>query len=457
MKKKALLASLAVAALSLTTMAGFASSAQAADRTVIVWSPYHDGNLKLWDAAIKRIEAANPGLNITSVGNIDMAKSLAAINAGNGPDISVSNGAGNLGWFCGSGAWQNLNKYILNKKIGIDLKATFTPAANASTISNKVRCALPLNAEVFGFYYNKDLLSKAGFSTPPRTTDELTAYSKKITTFESNGDIKVAGFVPWAGYYGFDMDSMWLGQMFGAKWYMLGGTGASGFGVDRQWQAALQWQKDFIAQVYGGGNFDKGSKLLTKFVAGRGGEWGTEHDFMTGRVAMKWDANWMAPMFCTGDDWTLADKCTAKVNFGIAPSPVVTKLVNTQYGSGTVGEGQMGISKGSKNAADAWIVLKALATDAKLAADWDAANGAPSMLLAKAAKPAGQPAWYQPIYDIASHPASGYHQMLNTGEHQEEALLQNLMASWQAGKTANLSSALKDIGTQVNQIIARNR
>jgi hypothetical protein len=79
------------------------------------------------------------------------------------------------------------------------------------------------------------------------------------------------------------------------------------------------------------------------------------------------------------------------------------------------------------------------------------------MLLAKAAKPSGQPDWYQPIYDIASHPASGYHQMLNTGEHQEEALLQNLMASWQAGKTANLSSALKDLGTQVNQIIARNR
>ena len=50
------------------------------------------------------------------------------------------------------------------------------------------------------------------------------------------------------------------------------------------------------------------------------------------------------------------------------------------------------------------------------------------MLLSKAAKPSGQPDWYQPIYDIASHPLSGYHQMLNTGEHQEEALLQNLMA-----------------------------
>jgi multiple sugar transport system substrate-binding protein len=456
MKKKALATAVAVAALFLSGFSGAISPAQAADRTVVVWSPYHDGNLKLWDAALKRIEAANPGLNITSVGSIDMAKSLAAINAGNGPDISVSNGAGNLGWFCGSGAWQNLNKYIINTRTGIDMKKTFTPASVASTISNKVRCALPLNSEVFGFYYNKDLLAKAGFTTPPKTTAELLTYSKKLTTFASNGDIKSAGFVPWAGYYGFDMDSMWLGQMFGAKWYMAGGNGQSGFGQDRAWQTALQWQHDFIAQVYGGGDFAKGSKLLTKFVAGRGDEWGTDHDFMTGRVAMKWDANWMAPMFCTGDDWSLADKCTSKVNFGIAPSPVAPNLVGTLYGAGVVGEGQMGISKGSKHAADAWTVLKALATDTKLAADWDAANGAPSMLLSPAAKPAGQPAWYQPIYDIASNKLSGYHQMQNTGEHQEEALLQNLMASWQAGKTSNLASALKDLGTQVDQIVARN-
>lgn len=456
MKKKVLLTSLAVASIFLSGFAGFASPAQAADRTVVVWSPYKGGNLNLWNAAIKRIEAANPGLNITSVGSIDMAKSLAAINAGNGPDISVSNGAGNLGWFCGTGAWQNLNRLIINTRNGINMKATFTPASIASTISNKVRCALPLNSEVFGFYYNKDLLAKAGFANPPKTTDELLTYSKKITTFDSNGEIKVAGFVPWAGYYGFDMDSMWLGQMFGAKWYMSGGNGASGFGQDRAWQKAFAWQKDFIAKVYGGGDFAKGSKLLTKFVAGRGGEWGTEHDFITGRVAMKWDANWMAPMFCTGDDWTLADKCTTKVNFGIAPSPVAPSLLASHYGSGTVGEAQMGISKGSKNVADAWIVLKALATDTKLAADWDAANGAPSMLKSAAAKPAGQPTWYLPIYSIAAHPLSGYHQMLNTGEHQEEALLQNLMASWQAGKTDNLTNALKDLGTQVNQIVVRN-
>ena len=452
MMKKRLFASFAVTALVASSLVAATTSAHAAPRTVTVWSPYQSGNLAMWDAAIKRIEVANPGLTIKSVGNIDMAKSLAAINAGNGPDVSVSNGNGNLGWFCGTGAWQKLNTLIAGAN-GIDMKSTFNAAAVSSSISNNVRCALPLYSEVFAFFYNKDLLAKAGFANPPKTTTDLFAMSQKLTTFNADGSIKTAGFVPWAGYYGFDMDSMWLGQMFGAKWY--GGDRSAAFASDPKWAEAFNWQHDFIAKIFGGGDFDKGSKLLTKFVAGRGGEWGTDHDFMTGRVAMKWDANWMAPMFCTGDDWTMADKCTAKVNFGITGFPTSPKNA-AAYGSGVVGQGQMGISKGSKNVKDAWIVMKALATDTKLAAAWDAANGSPSSLLAKAARPASYPTWYQPIYDVVSNPKSAYHVVKNTGEHLEESLVQNLMASWQAGDTANIKTALADLATKVDQIVARN-
>lgn len=452
MMKKRLFASFAATALVAASMVAATGAAQAAPRTVTVWSPYQGGNLDLWNAAIKRVEAANPGLTVKSVGNIDMAKSLAAINAGNGPDISVSNGNGNLGWFCGTGAWQKLNTLIAGKD-GIDMKSTFNAASIASSISNNNRCALPLYSEIFAFYWNKDLLAKAGFTNPPKTTTELLAYSQKLTTFNTDGSIKTAGFVPWAGYYGFDMDSMWLGQMFGAKWYA--GDRSAAFASDVKWTKAFNWQKDFIAKVFGGGNFDKGSKLLTKFVAARGGEWGTDHDFMTGRVAMKWDANWMAPMYCTGDDWALADKCNSKVNFGIAGFPVSPDNL-TAYGSGVVGQGQMGISKGSKNVKDAWIVMKALATDTKMAAAWDAANGSPSSLLSKAARPANQPAWYQPVYDVMNNPKSAYHTVKNTGEHLEESMLQNVMASWQAGDTPNIKTALADLADKVNQIIARN-
>ena len=457
MRKKALLASLTGAMVLIGGLVGVAVPANAGARNVVIWSSFNGTGLDLWNAAVARVQAANPGIKITSVGSIDMAKSLAAINAGTGPDLSVSSGSGNLGWFCGTGAWQDISKMARSTTTGLNLAATFSPASLASTTSNHIRCGLPLNTEVFGLFYNKDLLAKAGFTAPPKTTDELTTMSKKLTTFDANGDIKTAGFVPWAGYYGFAMDSMWMGQMFGAKWYSLDGKGTSGFGVDPAWAKAFNWQHHFIATVFGGGDFAKGSRLVTKFVAARGDEWGTSHDFMTGRVAMKWDANWMAPMFCTGDAWALATKCTAGLNFGIAPSPVAPNLVSTLYGSGVADEPAIGISKGSKDVKDAWIVMKALATDTVFASAYDAANGAPSALLSPAAKPAGQPAWYEPIYSIANNPKSGYHTMQNTGEHQEEGLLQDLMASWQAGQTPDIKAALTAIGTQVNQIIAGNK
>ena len=113
MTKKRLFAAVTAVAMVAGTFVG-ASSASAADRVVTVWSPYKSDNLKMWDAALARIEKANPGLKIKSVGSVDMAKSLAAINAGNGPDISVANGAGNLGWFCGTGLLLILKKLILN-------------------------------------------------------------------------------------------------------------------------------------------------------------------------------------------------------------------------------------------------------------------------------------------------------------------------------------------------------
>ena len=451
MKKRTIasLATVAVVAGSLVAT----SAANAAPRTVNVWVPFSGGNLDLWTASAKRIEAANPGLTVKLTGSVDMAKSLAAINAGNGPDISVANGAGNLGWFCGTGAWQKLN-LLINGKNGISLKSTFTPPANAFTVaSSGTRCALPFSSEIFGFYYNKDLFKAAGLTAAPKTTTELAAYTKKLTTFNADGSIKTAGFVPWAGYYGFGMDSMWLGYMFGASWY---NNNSSNFN-SRQWKNAFQWQHDLIANVYGKGNFKKGSDLLTKFVAGRGDEWGAGHDFITGRVAMKLDADWMAPMFCDPDGWSLNPCTKPAVNFGTAPFPVAPGIVSSNYGSGLVGGNTMGISKGVKNLADAWIVLKGLATDKKLALDWANANGDPSSLIAARNKSdLTYPAFYQTFYDISNHPLSGYHQLRNTGEHLEEEEIQNLLAAWQAGSLDDLSAGLAKAQSNVNNILARN-
>ena len=456
MKKSRLIAMVTSALLASSGLAAAVVPAEAAGRTVTVWSPFRGGNLEMWDAALDRIEAKNPGLTIVSVGNTDMEASLAAINAGTGPDISVANGVGNVGWFCGTGAWKNLNTVIKGTK-GINLAKTFTPYGIKGTISDGVRCALPFSSEVFGFYYNKTLFSAAGIKAAPKNLTELTAASVKLTTFKPNGDIDTAGYIPWAGYSDNDMASLFLGHMFNAKWF--DAKGKTAFASDPQWAKAFKWQRNFISKVYGHGSFAKGSRLLTKFIAGAGDFWGSNNDFITGRVAMLAHADWMSMMWCDPEGWNLNPCTSPAVNFGTAPLPVADGLVKTHYGSGVVGGNTMGISKGTKNFADSWTVLKGLATDKTLAVAWANANGDPSSLLAARTAASGvtYPSFYKTFYRISSHANSGYHPLLNTSEHLEETGLQQLMAAYQANTVGDITNFLKDLAIRVDRIIARNK
>jgi hypothetical protein len=171
---------------------------------------------------------------------------------------------------------------------------------------------------------------------------------------------------------------------------------------------------------------------------------------------MKMDANWMAPLYCTGDSWALAETCKY-VNMGVTGFPTDPSVKATHSGAGVVGYPIAGISKTTKNVKDAWIVLKGLATDVKLSYAYDAVGGAPSPLTASAAKPTGLPKWYEPFYAVQNHPKSIYKLMPNTGEHQDETILADLMAAWQDGAITDLKGALQDAASKIDQIIARNQ
>ena len=66
---------------------------------------------------------------------------------------------------------------------------------------NGTRCAMPMLADVYGLYYNKDLLAQAGITAPPKTASELDRDAKKLTLRNPDGSIKVAGFIPRSGFY----------------------------------------------------------------------------------------------------------------------------------------------------------------------------------------------------------------------------------------------------------------
>ena len=80
------------------------------------------------------------------------------------------------------------------------------------------RCALPLLADVYGFYYNKALFKKAGLTGPPKTMQELTAYAKKLTVKNADGSLKVVGYDPDFGFYQNTVGRR-TSRSFGGKWF----------------------------------------------------------------------------------------------------------------------------------------------------------------------------------------------------------------------------------------------
>ena len=76
---------------------------------------------------------------------------------------------------------------------------------------------MPLLADVYGFYYNKDLFKKAGLTRPPRTLEELTAYAKKLTTRKADGSLDVVGYDPFIGFYQNTISA--YAPLVNAKWF----------------------------------------------------------------------------------------------------------------------------------------------------------------------------------------------------------------------------------------------
>ena len=115
------------------------------------------------------------------------------------------------------------------------------------------RCALPLLADVYGFYYNKELFKKAGLTRPPKTMEELTAYAKKLTVKNADGSLKVVGYDPEFGFY--QNTSGAYQPLFGAKWFDK--DGKSSLSTDPAWKRLLTWQKSLV-DFYGTTNSSSG-------------------------------------------------------------------------------------------------------------------------------------------------------------------------------------------------------
>jgi len=277
-----LLATLALSAAVVGAMRTSASAGTNAAKAenITIWVGWSARELSVFKSLVAEYDKKHPEVTVKVVGGINDDKITAAIRSGNVPDVVSSFTSANVGKYCSSGAWVDLKPFMSKDHLSADL---FPKTSQYYTQYKGKRCALPLLADVYGFYYNKKMFKAAGLSGPPKTMSQLTSYAKKLTKRSANGAIKVAGYNPFMGFYaGNAPDMSAYAPLFGAKY--TDGGGKSVISKDPAWSKMLKWQKGLVDWY--------GYKNLQKFNAGAADEFSASHAFEIGQLAMMMDGEW---------------------------------------------------------------------------------------------------------------------------------------------------------------------
>ncbi|GAA2270968.1 extracellular solute-binding protein [Nonomuraea roseoviolacea subsp. roseoviolacea] len=400
-----------------------ASSLPAA--TLELWHGFSTpAEVKAFEDAIAGFNRKFPQITVKAVKGVQDDQITQAIRGGKAPDVAASFTTDNVAQWCRSGSFQDLTPVIAQD--GIDLGVLPQVARTYTEYAGK-RCTLPLLADAYGLYYNKALMKG---NPPPKTLSELTALTKKLTVRDANGDIKVAGFIPSFQYY--ENSPSHLAPMVGAKWYDTDGTSA--IGSDPAWKELLRWQKNLV-DWYG---YDK----LEKFRKGLGDEWGSEHPFLTGKVAMIVDGEWRNAMIA-------GDPKAKDMDYGTAPMPVSDTRPEL-YGSGFTAGTVIGVPKGARNPRQAWELVKYLTTDTdSLVTLSNALRNVPTTRAAMDSPKLTKDANFQTFLDIFAHPKTSTLPSAVNSVFNQEALA-TFLTKWEKGAVPDLDAGLRSVDRQID-------
>ncbi|MGW2149245.1 ABC transporter substrate-binding protein [Nonomuraea bangladeshensis] len=391
--------------------------------TVELWHGFStDAEVKAFEEAIARFNQKYPQITVKATKGVQDDQITQAIRGGNAPDVAASFTTDNVAQWCRSGAFQDLTPVIAQD--GIDL-SVLPAVARSYTAFEGRQCTLPLLADAYGLYYNKALMKG---HEPPRTLSELADLAKKLTVRDSDGTIKVAGFIPSVQYY--ENSPSHLGPMVGAKWYNADGTSA--IGSDPAWRELLTWQKELV-DWYG---HDK----LEKFRKGLGDEWSAEHPFHKGKVAMVLDGEWRNAMIALD---------AKDLDYGTAPLPVADDRPEL-YGSGFTAGTVIGVPKGAKHPQQAWELVKYLTTDTgSLVTLSNALRNVPTTKAAMDSPDLVKDANFQTFLDVFAHPKTSTLPASVNSVFNQEAFAA-FVAKWERGSVKDLEAGLKDVDRQIN-------
>ncbi|MBT3166667.1 ABC transporter substrate-binding protein [Streptomyces sp. Vc74B-19] len=436
--RKATLALAATASLALLTTACTGQSGSGATddpnarTTLTFWHGWSaPAEVKAVQDVVDRFEKAHPDITVKIVGNINDDKLNQALRAGgsNGPDVVSSFTTSNVGKFCSSGAFADLKPFVEKSKLDLD-KIIPKPMLDYTQFEG-TRCALPLLGDAYGLYYNKDAFAKAGITEPPKTWSEFARVAKKLTKAEGDG-YEQLGFMP--NYHGYEtvVDhymSQWDHAYFDAG-------GKSNIADDPAFAEMFTYQKKLVDDL---GGFSKLERYRTTF----GDEWGAEHPFHTGQVAMQLDGEWRLGM---------ARDAGVDFEIGTAPMPVADDEVD-EYGKGFLSGTIMGIAPQSEKQNAAWELVRYMTTDTEAVVSFaNAIHNVPSTFAALKSPGLKTDPAFTTFLDIAQHPESNTPPASVNGSTYQTTL-QDFGYQYESGKVKDLEAGLEKTAAQIDRDI----
>jgi len=396
--------------------------------TITMWSFFTGREKSDVDARLAAFHKQYPWITVKQVGGQSDDTLLQAVRGGTAPDLALSQNSDAVSSYCATGTFENLQARIDSSGVAMN---TILPSTKNYTKYAGKQCALPVLADVYGLYYNTSAFAKAGITEAPKTWDALSADAKKLTTFNPDGSIKTAGFIPFLDF--FENNVSTVGAGWGLKWYESNGKAA--MGSDPQWAAMFDWQKKLVDWY--------GYSKLQKFVAGLGAEFSAQNPFQTGKIAITVDG-----------EWRVAFAADQAKDFSYATAPI-PNVDAAKYGSGLISGTTVGIPQGSKHPDQAWLLAKYLATDTSNLVDLTLKlRNVPTTTASLKDSSIRTDKQFNVMLDIAANKYTTSVPGTPAGAAPRE-LLTKFAQSWEAGKVSNLHSGLAQVAKQIDSQIAQ--
>jgi multiple sugar transport system substrate-binding protein len=426
--RRVAIAGLVLLVLSASVIAGCGGSSESSSGSanLTFWTGFTDRELGVMKDVIADFEKTHPNIHVKVVGGISDDKIVAAIRGGNAPDVAHSFDAGAYtGAYCSNGAWIDLADYMSKDGLSDDV---FPEVPREYSQFEGTRCALPMLADAYGLYYNKDLFAQAGIDGPPKTVSELMEDAKKLTVRNPDGSLKVVGLDPFDGFYE-NIAAHWAPQ-WGVDW--VDESGKSNLAAQPGWASMLEWQKELI-DWYGYDN-------LVRWQASAGDEFSAQNAFERGKLAMNLDGEWRVAFIAAEHP---------ELKFGTAPLPVDDAQPDL-HGSGYTSGSIIGIPKTSGHKDEAWQLLKYLATDTgALVKMTNEIRNVPTTTDALESPDVKPDEAFNIFLDIFANPNTRTTPITLVGSANQD-LVDAFVTKYQAGKVDDLQGGLADLDKQID-------